>query len=145
MRTEATTAAPADAALDPSGLEPATLEERRAALARLRRFGGDRLMRDMAAMFLRLLEERVSAARLAVARGDGETLARAAHSLRSSCGQFGASSAAEVCADIELRASDGAPVASLAPAVEHMVRVCDEYAAWLAHELDAAADPGRPQ
>jgi HPt (histidine-containing phosphotransfer) domain-containing protein len=127
--------------LETTSLEPTVIEERRTALARLRRFGGERLMRDMAAVFVGVLRERVDAARAAVAAGDGEALAKAAHSLRSSCGQFGASSAARLCADVELRAAEGVPPHALAPAVDEMVRACDEYGAWLAHELDMRGDP----
>jgi HPt (histidine-containing phosphotransfer) domain-containing protein len=115
------------------------LAERRAALDRLRRFGGERLLRDMTAIFVEALGERVAAARAAVARSDPDGLEKAAHALRSSCGQFGAGAAARLSAEIESQAAGGAPPSSLAGAVERLARECDAYRAWLERELAGSA------
>ena len=115
------------------------LAERRAALERLRRFGGERLLRDMTAIFVEELGERVTAARAAVARSDPDGLEKAAHALRSSCGQFGAGAAARLSAEIESQAAGGAPPSSLAGAVERLARECDAYRAWLERELAGSA------
>ena len=121
--------------------DPYEIGERRAALARLRRFGGERLMREMSAIFIAALTERVDAARHAVVADDARALALAAHSLKSSCGQFGANSAARVCGEVEAAALGGATAASLAADVERLARECEGCRAWLEREL-ATADPG---
>jgi HPt (histidine-containing phosphotransfer) domain-containing protein len=113
--------------------------ERRAALDRLRRFGGERLLRDMTAIFVEALGERVAAARAAVARSDPDGLEKAAHALRSSCGQFGAGLAARLSAEIESQAAGGVSPASLAGSVERLARECEAYRAWLERELAGSA------
>jgi HPt (histidine-containing phosphotransfer) domain-containing protein len=77
------------------------LAERRAALDRLRRFGGERLVRSMGAVFLAAMPERLDAARGALADGDFAGVAGAAHGLRASCAQFGAGDAARLGAALE--------------------------------------------
>ncbi|MDX1622652.1 MAG: Hpt domain-containing protein [Gemmatimonadota bacterium] len=67
----------------PEDVDPAGLE-------RLRRLGGEALASKMVALFSELGEDRIAAARAAVADGDLETLERAAHSLKSSAGNVGA-------------------------------------------------------
>ena len=66
---------------------PATDPE---ALARLKRFGGDRLLSRMIALFLTAAPERIAAARTASAMGDVPAAELALHSLKSSSGQLGA-------------------------------------------------------
>lgn len=61
-----------------------------AAIDRLRRLGGDELVRRMGDLFVTLGEERVAAARAGVTYGDLDTIERAAHSLKSSAGNVGA-------------------------------------------------------
>ena len=60
------------------------------ALDRLKKFGGDKLLGDMIALFLATAPERIDAARAAGARGDVDGAERALHSLRSSAAQLGA-------------------------------------------------------
>ncbi len=119
--------------------------ERRAALARLRRFGGERLVRNMAALFLDALPERLDAARRAAAADDAAALAAAAHSLRSSCAQFGAGEAARLCAAVEGAAERGDRRAA-ATLVAPMAAACESFRAWLVAELaegPAAAEAPR--
>lgn len=66
---------------------PATDHE---ALERLRRFGGDKLLREMIALFLGATPERIEAARKAALGGDAAAAERALHSLKSSAAQLGA-------------------------------------------------------
>ena len=61
-----------------------------AAVDRLRRIGGDKLLRAMLGSFLDNAAARMSAAAAAVAAGDGQGLADAAHALKSSAGNIGA-------------------------------------------------------
>lgn len=60
------------------------------AIDRLRRLGGDELVRRMGRLFVSLGEERIAAARAGVTYGDLDTIERAAHSLKSSAGNVGA-------------------------------------------------------
>jgi len=64
--------------LDPAGFE------------RLRRIGGEELVRAMVAAFLENAPRRVATAVEASAAGDREGVARAAHSLKSTAGNLGA-------------------------------------------------------
>ncbi|HEV7993939.1 MAG TPA: Hpt domain-containing protein [Gemmatimonadaceae bacterium] len=61
-----------------------------AALARLRRFGGDKLLREMIDLYLEGAPERLVAARTAVATNDLPSAELALHSLKSSSAQLGA-------------------------------------------------------
>jgi HPt (histidine-containing phosphotransfer) domain-containing protein len=67
--------------------EPATDAR---ALDRLKRFGGDKLLGEMIALFLSISPERVATARQAHAAGDAPTLERSLHSLKGSAAQLGA-------------------------------------------------------
>ena len=60
------------------------------ALDRLKKFGGDKLLGEMIALFLATAPERIAAARAAGARKDVDGAERALHSLRSSAAQLGA-------------------------------------------------------
>lgn len=61
------------------------------ALQRLRRFGGDKLVREMAALFIEHAPSRLAAARDGLTRHDAPTVKAALHVLKSSAGQIGAS------------------------------------------------------
>jgi HPt (histidine-containing phosphotransfer) domain-containing protein len=61
-----------------------------AALDRLKRFGGGKLLGEMIALFLVAAPERIGTARSAAAQGDAESAERALHSLKSSAAQLGA-------------------------------------------------------
>ncbi|MEO8563596.1 MAG: Hpt domain-containing protein [bacterium] len=60
------------------------------ALARLRRFGGDKLLREMIELYLQAAPERMAAARVATENGDRPGAELALHSLKSSSAQLGA-------------------------------------------------------
>src|SRR5256885_15267287 len=60
------------------------------ALERLRRLGGAKLRREMIALFLAAVPERLQAARDGIRQGDAAVTERALHSLKSSSGQLGA-------------------------------------------------------
>ena len=79
MTDESTAEAPAElVSLDP------------AALDRLKRFGGAKLLNEMIALYLAGAPERIGAARAGTASGDAAATELALHSLKSSSAQLGA-------------------------------------------------------
>jgi two-component system, sensor histidine kinase and response regulator len=77
------------------------------ALARLRRFGGDKLVADMIDLFLASAPDRLSAAREAMLARDTGAAGRALHAIKSSAGQLGASALQQLCIDGERLAKAG--------------------------------------
>jgi len=74
----------------------------------LERVGGDRtLLAEMAGLFLKELPRYTSAVREAIARGDTQTLERAAHTLKGSVGNFVAQRAFDAALQLETMARDG--------------------------------------
>ena len=71
------------------------------ALERLRRFGGDALLRDMIDLFLEHAPKRIAASRVAFAANDLAPLRLAVHSLVSSCAQLGAEQMRRLSAEAE--------------------------------------------
>jgi two-component system sensor histidine kinase/response regulator len=71
------------------------------ALERLRRFGGDTLLRDMIDLFLEHAPRRIAASRHALAGTDLSPLRLSVHSLVSSCAQLGAEQMRRLSADAE--------------------------------------------
>jgi HPt (histidine-containing phosphotransfer) domain-containing protein len=61
-----------------------------AALERLRRFGGDKLVADMITLFLEAVPQRLGAARSGFARGEPHVVEHELHALKSSAAQLGA-------------------------------------------------------
>ena len=61
-----------------------------AALERLRRFGGNKLLGDMITLFLEAMPQRLAAARAALLRGDAPAVEHELHALKSSAAQLGA-------------------------------------------------------
>ncbi|HEX6640011.1 MAG TPA: Hpt domain-containing protein [Thermoanaerobaculia bacterium] len=60
------------------------------ALERLRRFGGAKLLREMIALFLEAMPQRLAAARSGLSRGDAHVVEHELHALKSSAAQLGA-------------------------------------------------------
>ena len=108
----------------------------REALARLHRFGGDALVRDMAGVFLADMPGRVALAKAALSAGDAGRVAYATHTMKSSSAQFGAEALQRLCAEAErlARAGDVAPVGALLRSIE---RELAAYSAWLRYAVPA--------
>lgn len=77
------------------------------ALARLREWGGDRLLRQMVHLFLESTPERVRQIREGLERADVELVERGAHSLKSSAANLGAERLRELSGEMEERAHRG--------------------------------------
>jgi HPt (histidine-containing phosphotransfer) domain-containing protein len=102
------------------------------ALARLRKWGGDRLILEMAALFMTEVPARMQAAARAASRGERIEAQRAAHSLKSSCAQLGAARMRAICEQLESVAGQENPQSIVS--LIHMLE--DEFAsftAWLDH------------
>lgn len=91
--------------ISPSEEEPPVCD--RAALARLRKWGGERLLDRMLSLFVADFPRRLSDARSGIRNGVPEETERAAHALASSCGQLGAARAQALCSELESRAASG--------------------------------------
>lgn len=97
---------------EPAGLDPTAAE-------RLKRIGGDRLLRAMLRSFLENAEQRMAAAREAAARGEVETIRDEAHALKSSAGNIGATRLQHAAAQVERQADEpGAIPATLIEILE---------------------------
>ncbi len=83
----------------PPSLDPETF-------ARLRRWGGEKLVHDLLHLFRAYAPERISALRIALVAGSAARAGASAHALRSSCGQLGATRMAELCAHVERLTAD---------------------------------------
>ena len=92
-----------------------------AALDRLRRFGGGKLLRDMIALFLVAAPERLAAARSALAGENVSGAELALHSLKSSSAQLGAMRMHHLCDEGERRTREGSldGVPALIDELEH--------------------------
>jgi CheY-like chemotaxis protein len=69
--------------------------------------GGPDLFRELAALFLGDLEERLAALRAGVSAGDAGTVARMAHTLKGSAGNLGAERLMGACLELEQAARGG--------------------------------------
>lgn len=87
------------------------------AAARLRRLGGERLLREMLELFLQLGPERLAAAD--AASGDLQAAERACHSLKSAAGNVGATTLQAAAAEAE-RAAGARDLAALAAATQNL-------------------------
>lgn len=110
------------------------------ALARFYRLGGDALVRQMVTTFVGNASDRVAAAQRAVADGDPEQLAFAAHSLKSSAGNLGATRLMTLATQIEERAQAGG-ASGLAALVDELAAEFSSIRQRL-EEIDAG--PGNP-
>jgi HPt (histidine-containing phosphotransfer) domain-containing protein len=112
-------------------------------LARLRRIGGDELVREIIELFLSDSEARLGALRTALDSDDADSVSFAAHSLRSSCGNVGAIAAADHCGRLEQLARDGSldAAAWVSGALE---REMTAYCARLRRHLSDVQQTARP-
>ncbi len=78
-----------------------------AALDRLRRFGGGKLLTQMISLYLEAVPERLDAARRGLRAGDASEVERALHSLKSSSAQLGALHVQRLCEEGEREARAG--------------------------------------
>jgi len=86
--------------------------------------GGDgSLLAELIDIYLEDTPRRLSQLRLAFDAADTAALAREAHALKGSCGQFGATTMAECCRELEHLGRQG----SLAGAEALLARIDDEY------------------
>ena len=77
------------------------------ALQRLRRFGGDALLRELIALFREIGPQRLHVARQALGRSDAEGVRRNLHALKSSGAQLGANRIQRLSAQGEQSAAAG--------------------------------------
>ncbi|HEY2066061.1 MAG TPA: Hpt domain-containing protein [Gemmatimonadaceae bacterium] len=108
------------------------------ALDRLRRFGGDKLLREMITLFLAAVPERIQTARDAARRGEGAVAERALHSLKSSAAQLGAMHMQRLSERGERAAREGSLDAVL-PIVEELSQEHGRVHAWLSAARDGGA------
>jgi len=76
------------------------------ALTRLRRIGGDRLVHAMMSAFVENGAQKVAAGRAGAEARDGAALSDAAHALKSSAGNVGASTLQQVAQKVEREAKE---------------------------------------
>ncbi|MDP9486934.1 MAG: response regulator, partial [Actinomycetota bacterium] len=84
--------APPDDATEP--LDPGVIEG-------LRELGGDELFGELAGLFLEDAPPRLEALREAIGSGDASSVGQAAHALKGSSGNMGATRMASICAELE--------------------------------------------
>lgn len=109
-----------------------------AALERLKRFGGGKLLREMIALFLAAAPERIDAARGAGARGDASAVEAALHSLKSSSAQLGAMRMQRLSQQGEQRAHEGS-IDDLSRLVAELDREFALVRTWLLVAADKGA------
>lgn len=101
-----------------------------AALERLQRFGGGKLLREMIALFLEHAPARVLAARAGMDAGDADAVRSALHSLKSSAAQLGATGLQDACSRGEELARAGS-LAELPAVVAEVEQECPRVLAKL--------------
>jgi CheY-like chemotaxis protein len=111
-------------------------QDEHAARERLIRLGGPRLANELAAIYLDEMPRRMAAARTALHEGDAETLAEAAHGMRSSSAQLGATELASACEVVETAAERGDVVAAAEGLMALEARYA-EFAGWLVEQAGA--------
>ena len=125
-------------------------EGEHAALARLIQLGGQQFASDLAAIYLDDMPLRIATAQAALRVGNAATLAKAAHSMKSSSAQLGATDLAALCESVE----DAAERGDMATAGTHFTALEAAYAAfagWLSartgvkdRPAEAVRDNGSP-
>jgi HPt (histidine-containing phosphotransfer) domain-containing protein len=103
-------------------------------LARLRRWGGDGLAREMRDNFFSGAAGRLESARAGLASGDAGVYAQAMHALRSSSAQIGALAIARLCERAEEKA-DRAVVDDMTDLLDAIDEELAQFNTWLALAL----------
>jgi len=114
---------------DCTGIDPAGLK-------RLDRIGGPPFVRKMIDLFLEEAPERFTAARRGEQAGDLIAVAEAAHSLKSSAQNFGASRLSHIAENIELQARANT-CENLPALLNELEGAYGTVKAWLESERDA--------
>jgi two-component system, cell cycle response regulator DivK len=114
-----------------------------AAIARLKRLGGDDLVRELATLFLEDMPGRVREALAALGAGDAAGVADAAHRMKSASAQLGAQALARACEQLEVVAERGD--------MDEVTRVCsvisseyESFSGWLSEQSGRQAQPTVP-
>jgi HPt (histidine-containing phosphotransfer) domain-containing protein len=105
------------------------------ALARLERFGGQALLREMAALYLANAPERIAAVEAALAADDVIAAEYALHSLKSSSAQLGALRLARLCEAGE-QITRGGRLGGVADVTEAAHEELERVTAWLTEALE---------
>ena len=95
-----------------------------AALARLKEWGGDSLLKDLIVLFRETTPVRITEIRGGIAGGSTDETERGAHTLKSSSGNLGAMRIYELASQIEARAIAG-ELEELSPLVDELQREFD--------------------
>lgn len=106
-----------------------------AALDRLKRFGGAKLLGEMIRLFLAAAPERIATARTALGRGNAHDVELALHSLKSSAAQLGALRMQRLSERGELEARAGT-LASLPGVLEELDEEHARVREWLIRARD---------
>lgn len=114
---------------DQTGIDPTGLQ-------RLNKMGGPVFVRKMIDLFLEEAPVRLAAARKGEAAGDFNSVAEAAHGLKSSAQNFGASRLSRIAANIELQAR-GNTCKNLSSLLSDLEAAYSTAKAWLESERDA--------
>ena len=109
-----------------------------AALDRLQRFGGVKLLRQMVTLFLAAAPERIAAARAACEAGDLPAAELALHSLKSSSAQLGAMGLQRLSEMGEHRVRAGS-LDGLAALTDQLEQELARVRVWLASAYDEGA------
>jgi HPt (histidine-containing phosphotransfer) domain-containing protein len=107
------------------------------ALRRLRRFGGEKLLREMVTLFLEHAPTRVSLAREHLRMGDAAGVRSALHALKSSAGQLGALQMQQLCNQGEVAARSG-DLSGMAQLISELDAELVRVQMWLEREREAA-------
>jgi len=108
------------------------------ALARLNKWGGPRLVRDMTAIFSEEMPRRLAEVKNAFERNDSDAAGRASHSIKSSAGQLGAVALAGVAAEME-RLVESSGMEQARELVGEMEKQLEQFLAWLAQNAGTPA------
>lgn len=94
-----------------------------AAMARLVRLGGADLARRVVTLYLELTPQRLAASASGISRGDAAAVELAAHTLRSSAANVGATAVASLALEVERLAGAGA-LGPVTPLFERLEADC---------------------